>query len=288
MPPSSESLTLLKKHLQAIVRLRNAMENPENLAEVQDYILKTFQSYGYEVKEDKFLYEGKEFSNLIASWPGNAEIPELIIAAHFDAMPGTPGADDNASGVVAMLEVARLAALAKCRRNVHFLAFNLEEYGMIGSQAYVSQRKELLKRAYHEKRFQGMLSLEMVGYTSQEKGSQKIPGPLKAFYPDIGNFLALVGDTKSELLLKNCHNLLKSKELHVEHLKVHMKGNIFPEVRRSDHSSFWDEGLPALLVTDTSFFRNPHYHLPSDTVETLDLDFLEKVAVAVAHFVVDL
>lgn len=280
------SLDLLKTHLQAVSRLRDPFENSDNLAEVQAYIRNAFQFFGWKIQEDTFVYEGRKFSNIIASWPWQNEIPEVIIGAHFDAVPGSPGADDNASGIAALLEASRLTALAKYRPNVHFIAFNLEEYGMLGSQMYLQKKKHDLKRAKKEGRFHGMLSLEMVGYTSNEKGTQKMPALLRPFYPDTGNFLALVGDRGSEGLLKNVYNSFKIKELNIEKLTVPLRGHLFPEVRLSDHSPFWDEGLPALLVTDTSFFRNPHYHLPSDALETLDLEFLKKVTEGVAHFVV--
>lgn len=279
------STDLLQKHLRFISQFRDAFENPENLESVETYIRQAFQEYGYEVRDHRFVAKGKDFSNLIAAKPHHSEIPNLIIGAHFDAMPGTPGADDNASGVAAMLEAARLFALAKSRVNVHFIAFNLEEYGMLGSQAYLEKFKTPLIEAHRKGDFLGMLSLEMVGYTNAAKGSQKMPAPLKLFYPDTGTFLALVGDNGSQKLLKEAKAAFKSNELKVESLRVPLQGHLFSAVRLSDHSPFWDAGLPALLVTDTSFFRNPHYHLASDTVETLDLAFLAQITQGVINLI---
>ena len=272
------SSALLKKHLLALSRPRDPFENPETLNEIQDYIRKTFESSGYQIAADVFQWEGREFSNWIASPPGSDEIPALILGAHFDAVPGSPGADDNASGVAALLEIARAAAETGKRYPVHFIAFHMEEYGMAGSQAYVAKRKQSLQQAHRTGIFKGMLSLEMIGYTSRAKGSQKMPPILRPFYPDTGDFLALVGDGSSGNLLNGAKEAFCKTSLAVETLTVPMQGKIFPEVRLSDHSLFWDEGLPALLVTDTSFFRNPHYHLGSDTLETLDLPFLTSVA----------
>jgi aminopeptidase YwaD len=278
------SRSSLEKHLQAVACLRNPFENPENLKAVEKYIQKNLEGSGYKITADPFRFEGGEFSSWIASREGAAEIPELIVGAHFDAVPGSPGADDNASGVAALLEIARAAAESHCPRNIHFVAFHLEEYGMAGSQAYVHKRKEVLKRAQKNGTFQGMLSLEMIGYTSKEKGSQNMPALLRPFYPNTGDFLALVGDSGSGALLTAARTAFSQNGLPVETLNVPLRGNLFPEVRLSDHSPFWDAGLPALLVTDTSFFRNPHYHLKNDTPGTLDTEFLTKVAEGVLNF----
>ncbi len=265
----------LRRHLQNTACLRDAFQNPEALAGVQRYIRAELESYGYKVREDYFEHEGKRFANLIASAGGEA-FPEFVAGAHFDAVPGTPGADDNASGVAALLEAARCVSLIKPAARIHFAAFNLEEYGMAGSAHYAAELKKTMPAA-ERKKFLGMISLEMVGYTSARKGSQQLPGFLRPFYPDTGDFLALVGDLSSGALIKNAETAFKKTGLPVESLTVVLKGNEFPAVRLSDHSPFWDNGFPALLVTDTSFFRNPHYHLASDTVASLDIDFLKKV-----------
>ena len=129
-----------------------------------------------------------------------------------------------------------------------------------------------------------MISLEMVGFTAKAKGTQKLPLPLRPFYPDTGDFLALVGDDVSSSLLALARSAFrKVPRLPVETLTVPLHGWLFPETRLSDHAPFWDAGYPALLVTDTSFFRNPHYHLPSDRLETLDLEFLAKVTEGIVN-----
>jgi hypothetical protein len=134
-----------------------------------------------------------------------------------------------------------------------------------------------------------MISLEMVGFTSSVKGSQQLPLFLKPHFPDVGNFLALVGDSKSDALLKKAQAAFKKIDgLPVEILKLPAKGWLLPAARLSDHSPFWDAGYPALLVTDTSFFRNPHYHQPSDKIETLDLNFLSRVTAGVVELIASL
>ncbi len=277
-PALKSEIKLLKKHLAAVARLRDPFQNRESLLEVESYIFNELRSFGYEVKIDPFQFDEMEFHNLMAHSPSSKEA-KWIIGAHFDAVPGTDGADDNASGVACLLESARLLVHSKSVSEIDFLFFNLEEDGMIGSSHYVSR----LKR--NKTKIQGMLSLEMVGYTSQEKGSQKMPLLLKPFYPDRGNFLALVGDTQSKTLLEKTKKAFKQvPELPVETLTVPAKGWAFPETRLSDHSPFWDASYPALLVTDTSFFRNPHYHTSSDRVETLDLNFMARVTEGVIQF----
>lgn len=268
----------LKKHLATVAKPRDPFENLETLQKIQSYIERELCSYGYETKKDSFSFQGREFENLIACFPSD-RLSRFIIGAHFDAVSGTDGADDNASGIAALLEAARLLAGTRMAGTIDFLAFNLEERGMIGSAHYVSTlKKSGIKPA-------GMLSLEMVGFTSQEKGSQKMPLALRPFYPDIGNFLALVGDRQSKDLLRKAKPAFqKVAGLAVETLSVPAKGWVFPETRLSDHSPFWDAGIPALLVTDTSFFRNPHYHTPADRLETLDLEFLARVTEGVARF----
>lgn len=280
------NLESLRQHLQSISRERYFESNPESLLEIQEYIRKVFLSYGLNVYDHSFLYAGQTFSNLVARSEKNLphlRRSRLIIGAHFDAVPGSLGADDNASGVAALLECARNYSLfmkqheiAAREFSVEFVAFNLEENGMIGSQAYAEQLKN---EGVH---VLGMLSLEMIGYTSQEKDSQKMPFVLKPFYPNVGNFIALVGNAHSKKFLERVEKIFRDVGgLPVETLTLPGNGGIFPEARLSDHSPFWDLGFPALLITDTSFYRNPNYHTAQDKIITLDLPFLYKVTEAV-------
>ncbi len=271
------NLSRLSDHLRRLSIERNFQTSPTVLQEIQIYIQEELESCGFEVRREPFLFQGQSFSNLAAWLPEGLSSPRFIIGAHFDSVPGSPGADDNASGIAALLESARLFSQSP-RPGVEFVAFNLEEYGMIGSRAYVQKLKG------QNSQVAGMLSLEMVGYTSKEKGSQKMPFFLKPFYPDVGNFIGLVANQASVSFLKRMEKIFRGVDgLPVESLILPGKGGIFPEARLSDHSPFWDEGYPALLVTDTSFFRNPHYHEETDTVETLDLEFIGKVTEAAAR-----
>ena len=243
----------------------------------------TLQNLGYEIELDSFPFQGGTFENIIARKRGSASDEHIIIGAHFDTVPGSPGADDNASGVAAMLELARILADRKWKHTVEFIGFNVEEWMMIGSNAYVQK----LKR--NNIRVRGMISLEMVGFATNESGSQKMPPGFGFFYPNIGNFIAIVGNVRSWKLLKHFKTNMKEIEgLPVESLIIPFNGISLPPVRWSDHSPFWDAGYPALLITDTSFYRNPHYHGPADTIETLNLDFIQKVTDGVAQALVAL
>lgn len=273
------NLSKLTGHLHRIAGERNFETSPSFLKQVQSYIRKEFECLGYSVQAEPFLVSGRTFFNLVARRPEGPTEPRFVVGAHFDSVPGSPGADDNASAVAALLEAARLyAETGPAKGGVEFVAFNLEEYGMVGSQAYARKlKKEKIPLA-------GMLSLEMVGYASKERGSQKMPLFLKPFYPDTGDFIALVANSSSRGLLKEVEKIFRSVEgLPLQSLVLPSNGRIFPDARLSDHSPFWDQGYPALLVTDTSFYRNPHYHLETDTIETLDMEFLAKVTEATAR-----
>ncbi len=279
-PPSIKpNLENLKRHLQEIAQERNWQTSPHSLEKVQNYLKKEFLSYGFEVLEDPFPFSGRNFSNIIAQGPQFSQKTRLIIGAHFDSVSGSPGADDNASGIACLLETARIYAESqKTNDSVEFVAFNMEEYGMIGSRSYAKKLKK------EGTRIAGMLSLEMVGYVSGKKNSQQLPFFLKPFFPNVGNFIGLVGNTRSQAILEKTKKIFKGVEgLPVESLALPANGLVFPATRLSDHSPFWDEGFPALLITDTSFYRNPYYHSQKDRIETLDLEFLAKVTEATAR-----
>jgi len=278
------NLSRLAEHLRRVTGERNFQTSPSSLIRTQSYLQEELESYGFEIHREPFFFSGQTFSNLVAHLAFDPNRPRLLVGAHFDSVSGSPGADDNASGVAAFLETARLFAQGRTGKNaVEFVAFNLEEFGMIGSQAYVQKLKK------EKVPLSGMLSLEMVGYTSKDKGSQKMPSFLKLFYPDAGDFIGLVANTTSTGLLKQVEPIFRSVEaLPVESLVLPANGWIFPDARLSDHSPFWDQGYPALLITDTSFYRNPHYHLETDKIETLDLEFLAKVTEATARTVMEL
>ena len=243
----------------------------ERLEAAQRYVAEQWRSWNLTVSSDAFSYMGERFTNLIARPTSFPAGKRLLIGAHLDTVPGTPGADDNASGVAALLEVSRVAAPISWNLPIEFILFNLEEFGMVGSAHYAAA----LRRA--KTPILGMLSLEMIAFTESE-GLQHYPWFLKGRYPSTGNYLGLAANRRSQPFLHVVLDAMQTVEtLPIETMILPGNGWMFPEARLSDHSPFWDVGFPALLVTDTAFFRNPHYHQPSDTVATLDLSFLEHV-----------
>lgn len=285
--------TDLEKKLQQIIGERSPFSGQRHLNAVEGFIEEKFKSYGLSVESDTFTYWGKGYRNIIArtsaqpvASPADRDREReglIILGAHYDSVEGTPGADDNASGVAVLLEAARILSRVRLRSQVLFCAFNLEELNMRGSSHFAKKLKAsgVTVRA--------MVSLEMVGFTNRRPGSQKYPIGLRWFYPEQGDFIGVVGNWRSGALLRKFSRLMRQVPgLPVETLTVLGNGFLIPQVRLSDHAPFWDLGFPALLVTDTSFFRNPHYHGPTDTLETLDLDFMSKVCEGVVNAVLHL
>jgi Zn-dependent M28 family amino/carboxypeptidase len=207
--------------------------------------------------------------NVCFGWPEEARI---LIGAHFDSVPDTPGADDNASAVAVMLAAAK--ALGQ-RRDVMYVAFNAEECDLAGSREFV---KEL---AGQMKKLEQVHVIEMVGYRDRRPNSQKNPLPLIQT-PTTADFLGIVAN-KSNLVEKivetaGCISVPVVGLAIPEGLPLNAIQQISPHLLRSDHAPFWEKGIPAVMWTDTSEFRNPHYHQPTDTPDTLDYEFMAEVA----------
>jgi hypothetical protein len=213
------------------------------------------------------------WDNLIATRPG-AEAPKILVGAHYDSVAGTPGADDNASGVAALLGCA--AVLSRHPpRPVAFALFNREEDDLLGSRDFVEHFLPASGFALREAHV-----LEMVGFCAHAEGSQRYPAGLPLRGPTRGDFLGLVANRDSNDIVTPLVDAARTclPDLPIIGLKVHLGiENGAPVLLRSDHAPFWRRRLPALMWTDTSEFRNPGYHLPGDTPDTLDYDFLAKV-----------
>ena len=262
----------LRQRLQLIVGERSPFSGQRHLTAVENYIEKELAGFGLKVESDSFFHRGRSFHNILARLGPQSGAGLVILGAHFDSVAGTPGADDNASGVAVLLEAARILSQLRLRSQVLFSAFNLEELNMVGSAHLAKQLKAAGTK------IQAMISLEMIGYTDHKPGSQRYPLGLKWFYPDRGDFIGAIGNWNSGSLLRGfAGQMRRVKGLKVETLSVPGNGALIPAVRLSDHAPFWDLGYPALMITDTSFYRNPHYHGSSDTLETLDIDFMAKV-----------
>lgn len=270
---SSEPLKMaarLRKHVEMLageIGQRNIFV-PRGLDRAAAYIEGELESLGFAVASQEFQVQGQRCRNLIVSISGsNTDAGELVLGAHYDTHPGTPGADDNASGVAVLIELARLAARAEFQRTVRFVAFANEEAPWFGTDAMGSQ---VYARGAKTRRAQidGMISLEMVGYYTERPGSQSYPPGFSFFYPDRGNFIALVSDLRSWGWKNEVEEILRrNMTLPVQSVATF---RFVPGVDLSDHRSFWNEGYRALMITDTAFYRNPNYHRISDTPETLD------------------
>jgi Zn-dependent M28 family amino/carboxypeptidase len=277
----------LRRHVETLARQPRVPGSAQH-REAADYIRGHLGQAGFEVDNAPFSAGGSGINLLTRPVPVGESLPLFIVGAHYDSIPGSAGADDNASAVSALLELARLlgpvhASEGSFAARLQLVAYDLEEWGLVGSTVH---SRDLHRAGV---RLSGMISLEMLGYTDQRPGSQRLPPHLAGIYPDVGNFIGIVGNETSRGLLQSVTQAMKSVEgLPVESLAVPGDGRTLPETRLSDHSSFWDQGYAALMITDTSFFRNPHYHQESDRPETLDYPFLAKVTLGVARAVATL
>jgi aminopeptidase YwaD len=280
--PQPESVNLLK-HLEALVGERNPFSTPGPLEQAAGYIIAhQFQSMGRALSREEVLFEGITSHNIFGLKEGtNPSAGTFILGAHYDSVQGSPGADDNASAVAALLEVARCLEGTSVEGSILFTAFTLEEYGFIGSHQMAARVKE------SGQHISGMLSLEMLGYRTLEPGSQTYPSYVDpSQYPDTGDFIAVVGNEPSQALALGLAQTLKqtTPALRVETLVLPGRADQFTQVRLSDHCPFWEHDFKAAMLTDTAFFRNPHYHQPTDTLDSLDIDFIRDICAGLVEY----
>ena len=274
----------LKAYLKNLEGLRHGWENYDNLVQKALYIEDTLRSFGLPVELQEVPFHGREYHNIIASIQGiNKERELVLMGAHYDAAWGSPGADDNASGVAVLLEAARIMGKHDSERTIQFVAFTLEEpqaqtiHFLIGSDHFARQARKAGQK------YESVIILESVGYTDDSEGSQSVPLAVRASVPEKGNFLGIIANNKSGRIMELFTALAGEHvpELTVVPYKVPLSGRFMPETRFSDHASFWNRNYPAVMLTDTAMFRNPHYHTPRDRSETLDFDFMTNVTKAV-------
>lgn len=259
---------------------------PQKLNAAAAYIENTWQAQGYTVKRQKYEARGVESANLIIEIPGTLLPDEIIIVgAHYDSVLGSPGANDNGSGVASLLEISRLLTETKLARTIRFVAFTNEEPPFfmgrkMGSRVYAS-----LARSRKEN-IVGMLSLETMGFYSEAPNSQEYPFPFGFFYPNTANFIGFVGNIRSRQLMQ------LSLEAFRRNTRFPSEGTAAPGwttgIGWSDHWSFWREKYRAIMVTDTAFFRYEHYHTLEDTPEKIDYNRLARVTNGLAEVVVEL
>jgi Zn-dependent M28 family amino/carboxypeptidase len=240
---------------------------PAALAAAREYIAAEWGEQGYHVLLQWYETSGQPCTNLEVARTGSSR-PEqiLVVGAHYDSVRGSPGADDNASGVAALLEISRLFMAVVPSVAVRFVAFVNEEppFFLSGEQGSMMYARSARARGDD---IRLMLSLEMLGYYRAEPGSQRYPPLFRLFYPDRGDFLGFVSDFRSRRMMLRMARLFRAHSgFPLEHVATF---RFVPGVAWSDHRSFWRYGYRALMVTDTAFYRNPHYHRAEDTPDKL-------------------
>ncbi|MDH3635557.1 MAG: M20/M25/M40 family metallo-hydrolase [Gammaproteobacteria bacterium] len=248
---------------------RNYIEK-EGLAAARAYIATQFEAYGYSVRHQEYQISGDRFANLEVTRLGTTRPDEIVIVgAHYDAVIGAPGANDNGSGIAAVLELADRFKDAEFPRSIRFVAFVNEEpphftQKTMGSDVYARQA------AQEKEKIVAMYSLETIGFFRDEEDSQQYPPLFNLFYPRAGNFIAFVGNLRSRGLVTRS---LRSFRAHASFPSEGIAAPaIIPGINWSDHWSFWKQGYPAIMITDTAPYRYPHYHSPEDTPDKVDYE----------------
>lgn len=279
-------------HIKALEGPRHPVADPAALERAADYIWNSLQSLDFEMMEHRFHDSGNEFRNIVATHQGTVRPEErVIVIAHYDTVASSPGADDNASGVAVMLELARVLRPLRFERSILFIGVNLEENGG-GDERGMGRRGSRALAAYARERgweIKGALVLESVAYAG-DSVVQSAPAGLPVNVPEIGDFIAVVGNEGSLGLVRGFAEAIERYGLPLpfQPLVVPGAGEALPDSRRSDHASFWDEGYSAIMITDTTNFRSPHYHLPGDTLETLNIPFAAQVCRATGGLVAEI
>jgi Zn-dependent M28 family amino/carboxypeptidase len=284
--PSDELAERLRRHVDRLAGLIGPRHigRPSSLDAAASLIERELSRSGHAVQRQVYSIHDMEVANLIAEAPGeSSDAGIVILGAHYDTVDASPGADDNASAVAVMLEVARTLRSRRFRRTIRFVAFACEEpphfyTGDMGSQVYAHSCRE------RGERIEAAICLEMLGFFTDQPGTQQMPSGvprwLRWAFPFRGNFVAAVGNFRSWRLVWSFRRGFKKA------VRFPLYSIVLPEkvnaIRLSDNSSFWDQGYPALMLTDTSFLRNPHYHKPTDTPETLDYLRMAQVTLGVA------
>lgn len=260
----------LRRHLHSLITSEafRTHQNLNALNAAADYIKSEFSKLPGQVQEQNYSIAGKTYRNIVLS-TGPMDAPRLIVGAHYDVCGDQPGADDNASGVAGMLELASLLQHQQLPFRIDFVAYTLEEPPYFRSE-YMGSYIHAQSLHNGQANVMGMISLEMIGYFSDQKNSQDYPvAPMKLIYGSKGNYIAVVQKFGNGKFGRKFKRLYKSEApLRVKSLKA---PSIVPGIDFSDHLNYWRFGYSALMLTDTSFYRNKNYHQPTDTINTLDL-----------------
>jgi len=268
----------LHKHVDFLCQMNppRSFENTASLDSCADYILAQFHNYGYEVERQRYTDGTYDFQNVICQYKPDAE-ERVVLGAHYDVCGPYQGADDNASGVAGLLEIARLFSVNKPELDygIDFVAYSTEEppyfrSNLMGSAVHAQSVKD------EGANIKLMVVLEMIGYFNEAPKSQEYPiGALKAIYPTTADFIAVVGRTKEFTKVRNFkRNMMQAARIPVRSINTPV---IFEGIDFSDHRNYWSRDMKAIMITNTSFFRNANYHTPYDTPETLDFDKMAEV-----------
>lgn len=267
----------LRARLTHVVGPREIPTAHEHHEEVASYFERELASAGYRVTRQPVEHEGERADNVIAERVGRDPSRVVLVGAHYDTVAGSPGADDNASGVVATLAIALAIAEVPTDATVRFVAFSFEEDWMVGSSAYVAALEAPIEAA---------ITLDMIAYTAAGPGSQRWPEGAELLaqgraMPDEGDFIGAfwLTDTPRDVVRRFEAAAVYAPDLHIETLALpRVALSLAPDVMRSDHAPFWEARIPAFSIGDTGPFRNPYYHGAADTIDTLDLPFFTAVA----------
>lgn len=278
----------LKRHIATIAAAEHNIAHYAELEKVAAYLEATLSSLGYTVGRQEFVADGKTVRNIdVAIEPAGTTDPEVIVVgAHYDSAEDTPGANDNASGTAAVLELARLLRdMRGARKRIRLVLFVNEEppYFQTASMGSLHYARALKAR---NERVTAMLSLETLGYYSDEPGSQKYPPPFGLMFPNKGNFVSFVGLLNSRPLVQET---IKSFRAHTSFPSIGGTApGIIPGIGWSDHWAFAEYGFQGVMITDTATFRYPHYHEPTDTPDKVDTEKLARIVKGVERVVRDL
>ncbi|MGB3715878.1 MAG: M28 family peptidase [Candidatus Promineifilaceae bacterium] len=283
-PAPKPDIERYQEDLAFIAREPRDVDSDHHLA-VQNLCAARFEELGYEVE----LQEVGDYVNVIGWHRGEKEPEEIVVvSAHYDTVPDCNGADDDGSGVAAVLESARILASQNHDRTLAVACWDGEERGLLGSKTFVTRQRAQNTEVVV------MYNYEMIGFKSDEPDSQALPAGFEQLYPDQigqiedndsrGDFIALVFDSDARTHASSIAGYADELGIPAVSLKLDLDGLVPPDLKRSDHSSFWDQGFPAIMVTDTSEFRNPNYHCPGeyeDGIDSIDFEFAVGVAEAV-------
>jgi hypothetical protein len=278
----------LRRHVETIATAEHNIDHYAELEKAARYIETVLASYGYPVTRQIFTARGREVRNIdVVLEAPKKDIDVIVVGAHYDSAQGTPGANDNASGTAAVLELARLLHDLKdsAAKRIRLVLFVNEEPPYYRTADMGSLK---FARMLHERgeRVVAMYSLETIGYYSDRPGSQRYPKPFGLFFTNKGDFVAFVGMLNSRTLL---HETMRSFRSHTPFPSIGgVAPGFIPGIDWSDHWSFAQYGFPAVMVTDTALFRYPHYHRPTDTPEKIDYERLARVVKGMERMVRDI